>query len=289
MRLVTIADSSGGRPGLVIGERIFDLRVGHPSQELSRWRPDSVVGILDAGEEGLEFLSNLRGALEEDPDDSQLRGAWLELGTTDLGPPIRRPGLLLSVHFDATDGWVPLIKSPNALTGTRGVVPASSHGQEELAVRGQLAIVIGKRCQGVTSAEADRFIGGLTLAMDINHHTVKWPSERAGDIWVRHLGGQQPGFYPLGPFLRVGNTIPDSSEPFRLDVNSAVGDTWSLGDLPLTAAEVVATVSMYFPLKPGDVISLAPPNATSLTCNPGDTVTLDQPFLGQLATSIASA
>ncbi len=71
MKLVTIADERGGRPGLIHGDQIFDLRVGHPALSLSGWRPNSVITVMDAGEAGLDHLQRLTEALAA-ADDSEL-------------------------------------------------------------------------------------------------------------------------------------------------------------------------------------------------------------------------
>ena len=286
MRLVTIADSKGGRPGLIVSGRIFDLRVGHPSLELSRWRPESVVAILDAGEEGLDYLRRLHGTLLDAHDDPELAPAWLDLKGTALGPPIRRPGLLLSVHFDSTDGWVPLIKSPHALAGPDQPITASSHGGASLVVRGQLALVIGRRCHRANADQGEAGIGGYTLALDVNHDSVP-AGDRREKLWTRYLGAQQPGFFPLGPAVAVQEAL-DPEQPLQVTVNGVTGEQWVPSRLPLSAAETVATVSNYFALKPGDVIAVGAPRSVGVTVSPGDALAVEHDALGCLTTALAA-
>jgi hypothetical protein len=281
MELVTIADRSGGRPGLVVGSRIFDLRVGHSSHELSRWRPDSVVGILDAGDDGREQLQALHDALIAEPDLPDLRAAWLPLEGTQLGPPIRRPGLLMSLARTGPDELVPLLRSPNTLAGPEQQIPLPKTGN--FFVRPLLAVVIGRRCYEANPAEAAAAVGGVTLALEYSHDVRTNPGPFVADFQSRYLGGQRPGSFVIGPRLKLMSGELD--EMISLEINGVAVERWQS---PKRSAlgNTIARLSTWFGFKPGDLIAIGaePDRAVKLAGN--ESVAALAPSLGRLATQL---
>ena len=281
MELVTIADRSGGRPGLVVGQRIFDLRVGHSSHELSRWRPDSVVGILDAGTDGTEQLQALYDALVEDPDLPDLRSAWLPLASNQLGPPIRRPGLLMSLAITDAGELAPLLRSPNTLAGPEQQIPFPRMGN--FSVRPLFAVVLGRRCYEADPTEAAAAIGGVTLALEFSHDVRTNPGPFAADFQSRYLGGQRPGSFVVGPRLKLVATELD--EAIQLDINGVVVEQWQCPKFA-EIGQTISRLSQWFGFKAGDLIAFSakPDRAMKLAGN--EAVSAQASSLGRLATQL---
>lgn len=285
MELVTIADSSGGRPGMIVGERIFDLKVGHPSHELSRWRPDSVVGILDAGEEGRERLQALHDALSMDPDVDGLAPAWLPLHGTDLGPPIRRPGLLLSLARAPTGGLAPLLRSPNTLAGPDQTTLVPKHWQSGFGVRSMVAVVIGQRCYQAGPLEAQAAIGGTTLVLEFSSDVGLAGSEGpfVPGLQGRYLGGQQPGSFVIGPRLKL--TPGGLDEDIVVTVDDVTLRQWrspTLADIGDTLAEL----SAWFGFRPGDLVAFGPQQDRAVALEGTESLAVSAVSLGELRTRV---
>ncbi len=282
MELVTIADHSGGRPGLVVGERIFDLRVGHSSHELSRWRPDSVVGILDAGDEGAERLQALHQALVAEPDLPDLRSAWLPLEGTQLGPPIRRPGLVMSLAV-ATDGQLaPLLRSPNTLAGPEQQIPYPKVGN--LSVRPLFAVILGRRCYEASLAEATAAIGGVTLALEFSSQVHgDNPGPFTVEYQSRYLGGQRPGSFVIGPRLKL--VTGPLAEPIQLDINGVRVDSWQSPSFE-AVGEAIARLSAWFGFKAGDLIAFGGEADRVVKLAGGESVSASSPSLGRLVAQL---
>lgn len=286
MKLVTIADERGGRPGLIHGDQIFDLRVGHPALSLSGWRPNSVITVMDAGEAGLDHLQRLSEALAA-ADDSELevlrsQGALLPLAGTGLTAPIRRSGLI--VVLEQRDGALPqpFLKSANTLVGPDSKLNLPEHLGGLTTVVGQIAVVLARPGHRLSAAEAHNAIGGFVLAMDLTHQSEPQDASSAGRLLAQTLGKQMPGFYPMGPYLLTREQFNAGAVQAQLTINGVAASQWQAEDLLPRAQEALVWLSRYFSFKPGDVIALGGPDTTGAAVGPGDEIRWYSPLLGDL-------
>ena len=286
MDLVTIADSSGGRPGIIVGDRIFDLKVGHPSHELSRWRPDSVVGILDAGEEGREQLQALHDALVAEPDPVDLGAAWLPLDGTDLGPPIRRPGLLLSLAQAPNGGIAPILRSPSTLAGPDQTIRFPNPMTSNFVVRSMVAVVIGRRCYQATPQQAESAVGGTTLVLEFCTEAAQpaTPGPFVEGLQDRYLGGQRPGAFVIGPRLRL--SPGGLGENVDLHVDGIDIRQWQAPDLA-RVSEILSELSAWFGFRPGDLIAFGPESDRGIRLEGKEAIAALAPSLGELRALVA--
>ncbi len=269
---------------MIVGQRIFDLKVGHPSHELSRWRPDSVVGILDAGEDGREQLQALHDALLAEPDVAGLEAAWLPLGGTDLGPPIRRPGLLLSLARTPAAGLAPLLRSPGTLAGPDKTTVVPKHVTGGLGVRSMLAVVLGRHCHQATPPQAQAAVGGTTLVLEFctdavaGHNGPFLPGLQA-----RYLGGQQPGSFVIGPRLKL---VPGGlDESITVDLDDATVRQWQSPSLA-EVGEALSELSLWFGFRPGDLVAFGPQADRAIELEGTEAVSASAPSLGTLRTRV---
>ena len=281
MELVTIADRTGGRPGLVVGERIFDLRVGHSSHELSRWRPESVVSILDAGDEGRERLQALYDALIESPDLPDLRSAWLPLAGTQLGPPIRRPGLLMALGVMG-DTLLPILKSPGTLAGPDHAVSTPASG--DFCVRPLLGIVIGRRCYRMNPREARTAVGGVTLVLEFTRATGVREELFPPGFQSRYLGGQTPGSFLLGPKLLLPEREFD--EEIVLTLNGVIVERWQSPTADAIGA-AIGRLSQWFGFKAGDLVAFGANPDRPVALAGGESLGVSADSLGTLQTQLS--
>jgi hypothetical protein len=203
MKLVTIADERGGRPGLVHGDQIFDLRVGHPALSLSGWRPNSVITVMDAGEAGRDHLLRLSEALAA-ADDSECQvlraqGALLPLAGTRLAPPIRRSGLIVVLEQPDDGLPQPFLKSANTLVGPDAQLHLPQHLGGLTTVVGQIAVVLARPGHRLSAAEAHSAIGGFVLAMDLTHRVSHRTAAARRACWRKLWVSRCPGSTRWGP------------------------------------------------------------------------------------------
>ncbi len=146
----------------------------------------------------------------------------------------------------------------------------------------ELGVVVGSRARDVDVADALRHVAGYCLANDLSERD--WQMKRSGQ-WVK--GKSFDGFGPIGPWLVTADEVADpQSLPLALDVNGEPRQRSSTADMVFGVAEIVAHLSRFMTLLPGDVIVTGTPEGVGYGMKPprylqrGDVVTLDGGVLG---------
>ena len=125
---------------------------------------------------------------------------------------------------------------------------------ENLHYEGELAVVIGRICRRVPPERAADVIFGYTIANDVTARDLQSSDAQ----WTRAKGFDS--FCPLGPWIA---THIDLAEAGHLDISTMVnGETRQASntdDLVHSVAELVAYVSSFTTLLPGDVILTGTP------------------------------
>ena len=146
----------------------------------------------------------------------------------------------------------------------------------------ELGVIIGTKAQRVTPEQALHFVGGYCLANDVSER--EWQAKRSGQ-WVK--GKSFDTFGPLGPWLVTADEIPDPQTlPLTLAVNGAVRQKSNTSDMIFTVAEIIAHISEFMTLLPGDIIVTGTPEGVGAARKPpqflkrGDVMELDGGVLG---------
>ncbi len=172
------------------------------------------------------------------------------------------------------------LKPPSSLAAHEAEV-ARPRGCRFLNYEGEIAIVIGRRCHGVSREEALDYVEGYTVANDFGVHDFRH-IDRGSMLRVKG----QDGFCPLGPVLVDAADVDPAELTVRTFVNGEQvqeGDTAS--DLIFSAAYQVADVSRLITLEPGDVLLTGTP-ANSRPVGPGDVVEVEVEGIGRLRNTI---
>lgn len=236
-------------------------------------------GILD-GESVLELDGNLFASPRE-------TGMVVPLSDVRLLAPCQ-PSKLVAVGLNyrshLRDRPVPefpglFAKYPSAVIGPGDdiVIPPDA---TDVHYEGELVIVIGKRAKNISAAEAPDHIFGVTAGNDV--------SERAwqrGDLqWVRAKTSDT--FAPLGPAIASGLDYNDLLVQTRL--NGELRQSERTRDLIFGVDTIVAYISRYVTLLPGDVIYTGTPGSTS-AMQPGDVVEVEIEGVGVLRNAVAAS
>jgi 2-keto-4-pentenoate hydratase/2-oxohepta-3-ene-1,7-dioic acid hydratase in catechol pathway len=199
-------------------------------------------------------------------------------------PPVRRPGKIVGVAMNNSASDARKISAPSHPMFF--LKPRSSllGHQEELEIRSyygsvhpepELAVIIGKRARDLDPRHALDCVFGYTIMNDVTgngmrsqdmvHYYALYASEADSTKVERreqHLSYAArykgtDGFAPLGPWLVTRDEIPD---PGVLDVICKVGVDVVAEDstryLTYSVPEVLAFLSRFHTLEPGDVISM---------------------------------
>ncbi|MCE9533536.1 MAG: fumarylacetoacetate hydrolase family protein [Planctomycetes bacterium] len=159
----------------------------------------------------------------------------------------------------------------------------------------ELAVVIGRKCKGVSEAEALQYVAGYTIINDISNRKYRpnpGRKKREKDTFFDWLHGKwHDTFCPCGPCVVSSETIPDPQNlPMKLTVN---GKTWQDGNtsqMIFPVAALVAFISAMVTLEPGDLISTGTPsgvgNTTGTYLKPGDVMNGSIGGIGTLVTTM---
>jgi 2-keto-4-pentenoate hydratase/2-oxohepta-3-ene-1,7-dioic acid hydratase in catechol pathway len=210
-----------------------------------------------------------------------------------LGPPICRPSKIVCIglnfrdHAEESGMEIPkepviFFKATSALVGPNDplVIPKNA---TKVDWEVELAIVMEKRASYVSKENALDYVAGFALHNDYSERSFQL--ERGGQ-WVK--GKSADSFAPLGPFLATKDEIQDFNElGMWLKVNGELRQRGSTSKMIFDVPALVAYVSEFMTLLPGDLISTGTPPGVGLGMKPpqylkaGDVVELGIDGLGE--------
>jgi len=196
-------------------------------------------------------------------------------------------GLNFSDHARETGSPIPehpvvFFKAPSCIVGPNDnvMVPKDS---TQLDWEVELVVVIGSTARHVAEKDAMRYVAGYCLGNDVSER--EFQLKKGASQWSKGKGCDT--FGPLGPWLVTKDEIKDpQSLGMWLDVNGERRQTGSTNTMIFGVAAVVADVSRYMTLLPGDVITTGTPPGVALGMKPpvwlkaGDVITLGIDGLG---------
>jgi 2-keto-4-pentenoate hydratase/2-oxohepta-3-ene-1,7-dioic acid hydratase in catechol pathway len=128
----------------------------------------------------------------------------------------------------------------------------------------ELGVVIGKKAKYITEAEALDYVAGYCVVNDLSERDFQL--QRSGQ-WVK--GKSCDTFGPLGPYLVTRDEIADTQNlDMYLEVNGHRYQSGSTRTMHFGVAYVVAYLSQFMSLHPGDVISTGTPPGVGLGQTP---------------------
>ena len=262
-----------------------------------------VDGILDAGALLGERPLGARRLIEEDRVDELAELAKLEsdiepANALGLLPPIPDPDKVICIGLNyrshAEEQGVEPPEQPtffakfrNALAqeGATVTLPAAS---EKVDYEAEVAFVIGRRCKEVDPAEGLDAVAGYMLFNDLSARDLQFATPQ----WMP--GKVFDGSAPCGPALVTPDEAgPPDSISFTLELNGERMQEASTSDLVFSVTELIARLSRWMTLEPGDIISTGTPSGVGsirqphVWLKPGDEILISSPTLGELSTTIA--
>jgi 2-keto-4-pentenoate hydratase/2-oxohepta-3-ene-1,7-dioic acid hydratase in catechol pathway len=215
-------------------------------------------------------------------------------GKQRLGPCVAQPskfvaiGLNFEDHARETGSPIPehpvvFYKSPSCIVGAYDNVMMPK-GSEGIDWEVEIAFVMGRKASNVAEKDAMRYVAGYCVCNDVSERDFQL--KKSGSQWSKGKGCDT--FGPLGPWLVTTDEIKDVQNlDMWLDVNGKRMQTGSTRTMIFGIAKLVADVSQYMTLLPGDVITTGTPPGVGLGMkppqymHPGDVVTLGIQGLGE--------
>lgn len=196
-------------------------------------------------------------------------------------------GLNYADHAEESGAPIPdepliFMKATSSICGPQDDIEIP-RGSEKTDWEVELGIVIGREAKYVEEADAFDYIAGYCIVNDVSERHFQL--EGTGQ-WVK--GKSHDSFAPLGPWLVTRQEVADVQDlGMWLDVNGHRYQNGSTRTMIFTVPHIVAYVSRFMSLQPGDVISTGTPPGVGLGLKPpsylkaGDVVTLGVSGLGE--------
>ena len=129
----------------------------------------------------------------------------------------------------------------------------------------ELGFVIGKKASYVTEAEALDHIAGFCLVNDVSER--EFQTKRPGGQWDKGKGCDT--FGPVGPWLVTKDEIGDTGNlAMWLEVNGKRFQNGNSNTMVYKPAFLVAYLSRFFTLHPGDIVTTGTPPGVGLGQKP---------------------
>ena len=178
-------------------------------------------------------------------------------------------------------------KASSALSGPNDPLTLP-RGSEKTDWEVELGVVIGRRAHYVSEAEALSCVAGYCTVNDLSERSYQF--DRGGQ-WIK--GKSAPGFGPAGPYLVTADEVPDPQNlHLQLSLNGEVVQSESTSDMVFSVAQIIAHLTQFMVLLPGDLIATGTPSGVGMGMTPqrylrpGDTVVAEVFGLGSQTTRV---
>ncbi|HEX3944924.1 MAG TPA: fumarylacetoacetate hydrolase family protein, partial [Rhizomicrobium sp.] len=118
----------------------------------------------------------------------------------------------------------------------------------------ELVVALHGRGANITAADADAMIFGHAVGIDLTRRDLQAEAKKAGRPWDMAKGFDHSA--PIGA-LRLG--VPPAAGPISLTVDGQVRQRGDLRDMLWSVADIIAALSSYVELAPGDLIFTGTP------------------------------
>lgn len=278
MKLMNFYAPDGIHLGLVRDGGVLDLTAANASFHMD--------GVLRGGRPAFEELERL---------SRTERAALLPERALRPAPCVPRPGKIIGVGLN----YVRYMRKQNSAipefpylfpkfgesvrgSGETITLPCNSG---KVDFEAELAVVMGERVRMASPESALKYVAGYCCANDITardfqNETASWLPGKCCD-----------GFTPVGPYLVTSDEIQNPNAlHVRALVNGEVRQDFCTDDMIRNVGELIAGISRYFTLNPGDILLtgtsvghiMLEPEDRQKWLGPGDVVEVEIEGLGRL-------
>ncbi|MEE6169664.1 MULTISPECIES: fumarylacetoacetate hydrolase family protein [unclassified Mycolicibacterium] len=229
--------------------------------------------------------------------------------------PVRRPGKILIVGLnypshaeEALEAFAAMGRSditmpsePNmqlvagsATVGTAAQIRLPAMAPNEVDYEGELAVVIGRNTCAVSADQAWGHVAGLTIANDLGARDIQRRAMTGDATASIGLAKSFDTFKPLGPCLVTADEFSEAVDlGLQTHVNGELRQDDRTSSFIYSIPELIAHLSRYQTLQPGDVICTGTPRGagafTRRFLRPGDIVEVAIERIGVLRNQVSAA
>lgn len=190
-------------------------------------------------------------------------GARHPLADIGYAPLVPRPGKIICVGLNYRSHILEMgrelpeyptlfAKFATALVGANDdiVLPAVS---DQADWEAELGVVIGTAVRRASAAQAAAAIAGYTIVNDVSMRDWQWRTSE----WLQ--GKSFEASTPVGPWLVTQDEVDAGHLDVRCDVDGETRQRANTSDLLFGPADIIAYVSQFTTLEPGDLIATGTP------------------------------
>ncbi|MFG0516820.1 4-hydroxyphenylacetate degradation bifunctional isomerase/decarboxylase [Kluyvera intermedia] len=186
------------------------------------------------------------------------------------------------LEFKPPEEPLVFIKAPNTVTGD-GQTSVRPNNVEYMHYEAELVVVVGKTARHVSEANAMDFVAGYTVC---NDYAIRDYLENYYRPNLRVKS--RDGLTPISPNIVPKESIPDPHNlALRTYVNGELRQQGTTADLIFSIPFLIAYLSEFMTLQPGDMIATGTPKGLSDVV-PGDEVVVEVEGVGRLVNRIIS-
>lgn len=230
----------------------------------------------------LAVLRERRARVEE------LAASGEPLRVAGLQAPVPRPPKLIAAFGNYREGTDRerqaqdmFLESPDSVIGPGGTVVLPPHPVTIFHHEAELALVVGARAKNLPADErALEALAGYTCAIDVSGRGL-------GRMGPSRIGKSFDTFTPLGPAIVTTDEVPDPQNlRVTLSVNGELRQDYSTSDMEYSVVEILAFISSYMTLVPGDVIMCGTNHQGLGALQDGDHVVMTIERIGTLEVTV---
>ena len=209
-------------------------------------------------------------------------------------PAVPRPGKILCVGLNYRDHTAEIAmdkperpvlfaKFGNTIAAHRQDIPFPEEAAK-LDYEAELVAVVGRGGSHIAEEDAPAHIFGYTVGNDVSERVLQFQSTQ----WL--MGKSWDHFAPIGPYVVTADEVDAGNLDIACRVNGEVRQRANTRDMLFTPAAVLAYVSRYITLEPGDILFTGTPGGVMQGrppkeqhwLRPGDVVEADIQGIGTL-------
>ncbi|MDO4682206.1 MAG: fumarylacetoacetate hydrolase family protein [Lautropia sp.] len=280
MHLVTFRVEADGKslPGVLDGDTVLSLdKAGVP---------DTMLGIVQEGQSAIQRIRAALPSAQRYPRslvrlEAPIRpGKVLCSGVNYKGHALEMPNAVLP------DEPFFFAKLPTSIAGPESPVRRTDATQQ-MDYEVEFCAVIGKPLYQAREEEIMPALFGYTVMNDLSARDIQFRNSQIT------LGKNLPAFAPIGPAIVTADTLTDPGHVrLRTRVNGTTMQDGCTSDWLFPLPRLIAWLSGFLPLDPGDIVSTGTPPGVGVFRNPqvflapGDIVEVEADGIGVIRTPI---
>lgn len=231
----------------------------------------------------LAVLAERRGQIEELVDSGEVTAV------NGLQAPVPRPPKLIAAFGNYLEGTNRerqtqdmFLESPDSVIGPGGTVILPDHPATIFHHEAELALIIGTRAKDLPADErALEALAGYSCGIDVSARGM-------GRMGPSRMGKSFDTFTPLGPAIVTTDEVNDPQNlRVTLSVNGDLRQDYSTSDMEYSVVEILAFISSYMTLVPGDVLLCGTNHQGLGALQNGDQVRMEIEGIGTLEVDVS--